>query len=96
VRQPTDAEVAQERLGGDVGERDVVVEPGLAELVGGVEEELVRRPEAAGAPWVAAMTTSPGLSRNFCQASAVRSASASVVMVTAFSAKPGTTSVWLR
>ena len=48
------------------------------------------------APWVAATTTSPGFSRNFCQATAVRSASARVVMVTACSAKPGTTSVWLR
>ncbi|KRF30616.1 hypothetical protein ASG94_19000 [Nocardioides sp. Soil805] len=48
------------------------------------------------APWVAATTTSPGLSRNFCHASAVRSASARVVIVCAFSVNPGTTSSWLR
>ena len=47
VREPADAEVAEERLGGHVGELDLLVQPGLLQLVCGVEEELVGRAEAA-------------------------------------------------
>ena len=48
VRQPADAEVPEERLRGDVGQLDLLLQPGLAQLVGDVEEELVGRAEAAG------------------------------------------------
>ena len=49
VRQPADAEVAEERLGGDVGELDLLVQTSLAQLIGGIEQELVRRAETARA-----------------------------------------------
>ena len=49
VRQPADAEVAEERLGGDVGELDLLVQTSLAQPVCGIEQELVRRAETARA-----------------------------------------------
>jgi hypothetical protein len=47
--QPADAEVAQERLGGHIGDRGPLGEAVLAELVGEVEDELISGAEAAGA-----------------------------------------------
>ena len=49
VGQPADAEVPEERLGRDVGELDLLLETGLAQLVGDVEQVLVGRAEASGA-----------------------------------------------
>src|SRR5215472_2652151 len=49
VRQPADAEMPQKRLGGDVGELDLPLQAGLAQLVGDVEQVLVGGAEAAGA-----------------------------------------------
>ena len=49
ARQAADAEVADERLGGDEGQRHLLLQLGPAQLVGGVEQELIRRAEAARA-----------------------------------------------
>src|SRR5215472_10012587 len=49
VRQPADAEVPQKRLGRDVGQLDLPLQAGLAELVRDVEQVLVGGAEAAGA-----------------------------------------------
>jgi len=49
ARQAADAEVADERFGGDEGQRHLLGQLGLAQLVGGVEQELIRRAEAARA-----------------------------------------------
>ena len=47
ARQAADPEMAEEGFGGDVREVDLLLETRLPELVRGVEEELVRRAEAA-------------------------------------------------
>ena len=48
VGQPADAEVPEERLRRDVGQVDLLLETGLAQLVGHVEQVLVGGAEAAG------------------------------------------------
>ncbi len=95
VRQPADAEVAEERLRGDVAELDLLVQTSLAQPKCGIEQELVRRAETAralrrGDHHIARIARKPR------QASPARTASGREVIVTAFSARPGTASILLR